>query len=107
MAGKQIRGWAVAATAMALTSVACPAFAEDVDATADVPTASEALASEGDAIVSTEWGDVTARQEDAATNTLGTWAAQRDVSSMYSLTRSLGIQDTWSRGSPATTSPSR
>ena len=54
--------------------------------------------SEGDAIVSTEWGDVTARQEDASTNAAGTWSAARDVSSMYSLTRSLGIQDAWAAG---------
>ncbi|QIK66425.1 S8 family serine peptidase [Nocardioides sp. HDW12B] len=94
------RGAVVAVTALALTGVACPALAEEVDATTatDVPTVAEAASSEGDAIVSTEWGDVTARQEDASTNAAGTWSASRDVSSMWSLTRSLGIQDAWSQG---------
>lgn len=98
MSGKGFRGWAVAATALALTGVACPSFAEEAVASAEVPTAAEAASSEGDAVVSTEWGDVTARQEDAATTAAGTWSPARDVSSMYSLTRSLGIQDAWRQG---------
>ena len=104
MSSKRFRGWATTAaaiTAVTATTVAgmsSPASAEEADTSTDVPTPAEAASSEGDAIVSTEWGDVTARQEDASTNAAGTWSAARDVSSMYSLTRSLGLQDLWRQG---------
>ena len=73
------------------------AAAASGDATTS-PSSPAPVASEGDAVGSAEWGDVTARQENNALTPAGTWAPARDAGSMASLTASLGIQDAWAQG---------
>ncbi len=61
-------------------------------------TPPQAVVSEGDAVGSAEWGDVTARQERQSTTPAGDWSPERDAGSMFSLTGSLGIREAWAQG---------
>ncbi len=51
-----------------------------------------------DAVVGTDWGDVTTRQENRSLDRSGDWTPEDDVSSLYSLTAAQGIQDAWRAG---------
>jgi serine protease AprX len=48
-----------------------------------------------DAIITADWGDVTARQEDKSLDASGVWTPEKDAGSLFSLTQQMGIQQAW------------
>jgi serine protease AprX len=52
----------------------------------------------GDAVTSTDWGDVPPVVAQDALNRVGDWAAARDTSSLYSLETNQGITAAWAKG---------
>jgi serine protease AprX len=67
-------------------------------ANADPNSAVSGDAITGDAITSTDWGDVTPAAAEDALNRVGDWSAARDVNSLYSLETNQGITAAWANG---------
>ena len=62
--------------------------------TASPAAAKKQQESSGDAVVSTDWGDITDAQEQRTLDS-GVWDPTQDAGSLFSLTRAYGIQRAW------------
>jgi serine protease AprX len=65
--------------------------------TASPAAAKKQPQSSGDAVVSTDWGDIS-RQEEKQTLDAGAWDPTQDPGSLWSLTAGYGIQRAWAAG---------
>jgi hypothetical protein len=107
------------ATVIAVGGVAAPALADDSSTTVDptsnsgpgssgsnsgsnadpnaIANANPNSAISGDAVSSTDWGDIAPAEAQDTLNVVGDWSAARDTSSLYSLEASNGITAAWAK----------
>lgn len=90
---KWVRGVGVACVGLGLAAGAGP-----VGTAAASPSPAPAADGGEDAVVSSDWGDVTVQQEERSTGARGQWLPQRDAGSLYALAAASGIHDAWREG---------
>ncbi len=89
------RGARITITALSVTAVT--AMGAGTVLSASPAVAKKQQQSGGDAVVSTDWGDIS-RREEKGTLDSGVWDATQDPGSMFSLTAGYGVQRAWLTG---------
>lgn len=75
-----------------------PADAATGATTGKSSTATKPKVAKGAATVESDWGDISPGEAAKALTASGSWAADRDLGSLYSLTSTYGIQAAWAKG---------